>query len=408
MLREMGIELKVNTRVGRDITWEELEQQFDAVFIATGVWKSRKLMIDNEDAQGVMPGLKFLYQVANGEVPPLGKNILVIGGGNTALDTARTALRLAAPQGGKVYVVYRRSREEMPAFAAELKEADREGIEFIMLTAPERVLVEDGKVIGLECAKMRLGEPDDSGRRRPVKVDGSEHVMEADNIFAAIGEQLDEQMIPDGLELHWGKAVVDDTGLTSRKKWFAGGDMIDQPHSVVDALGSGKRAAIVMDCMHRGLDFSQIKETIGIGSKGVLSMRNYVMTLQEETIEDGKEVLPYEKINRFYFESSQRGKMPKLTLKQRLGTGGDDSIAATSKEVNLGLSRDAALHDSLRCFHCGQCTMCDTCLIYCPEVSIRRQVSEYGYHIDLDYCKGCGLCVKECPRGCIIMEKELR
>ncbi len=176
---ETGIEVKTNTALGRDVTLDELREKYDAVFLGVGgAWKSRRMGIPGEELEGVMHGIEFLRKVNTGEEVKLGERVIVVGGGNTAMDVARTALRL----GAKVTVVYRRSKAEMPANEREVEEAIEEGIEFLFLTNPIRILG-DGKVEEVELIKMRLGEPDASGRRRPIPIEGSEFRVKADNVI---------------------------------------------------------------------------------------------------------------------------------------------------------------------------------------------------------------------------------
>ncbi|WP_367883448.1 FAD-dependent oxidoreductase [Thermococcus peptonophilus] len=186
-----GIEVKTNTALGRDVTLEELREEYDAVFLGVGAWRSRRMGIPGgEELEGVMHGIEFLRKVNMGEEVKLGERVIVVGGGNTAMDVARTALRL----GAKVTVVYRRSRAEMPANEREVEEAMEEGVEFLFLTNPVRILG-DGKVEEVELIKMRLREPDASGRRRPIPIEGSEFRVKADNVILAIGQYCDEDFL---------------------------------------------------------------------------------------------------------------------------------------------------------------------------------------------------------------------
>ncbi|MDY0179632.1 MAG: FAD-dependent oxidoreductase, partial [Synergistaceae bacterium] len=195
-----GIETRLDTALGRDVTLDELRKSYDSVLLAMGCWKSMPMRVPGEDLKGVLGGINFLYEVNNGRKVDLGSKVAVIGGGNTAMDAARCALRYGA---GKVYVVYRRTREEMPAEKMEIDEAMEEGVEFIFLAAP--VAVEgNGKVERIVCEKMELGEPDASGRRRPVPT-GEQFTLEVDTVIAAIGQGADLTPLPG--EMHDGRKV---------------------------------------------------------------------------------------------------------------------------------------------------------------------------------------------------------
>ncbi|GAB6136192.1 FAD-dependent oxidoreductase [Thermococcus prieurii] len=244
-----GIEVRTNTALGRDVSLEELREKYDAVFLAVGAWKSRKMGIPGEDLEGVMHGIEFLRKVNTGEEVKLGERVIVVGGGNTAMDVARTALRL----GAKVTVVYRRSKAEMPANEREVEEAIEEGVEFLFLANPVRI-IGDGRVEEVELVRMRLGEPDSSGRRRPVPVEGSEFRVKADNVILAIGQYCDEEFLKSlGIEARRGRAVVDEITLqTNVPGVFAGGDLVLGPSTVIESIATGRRGALMIDLYLRG------------------------------------------------------------------------------------------------------------------------------------------------------------
>lgn len=258
-LKEMGVKIELNSVVGRLITVDELfEQGYKAVFIGTGAGLPSFLGIPGENLNGVYFANEFLtrinlmkaYKFPQFDTPvKVGENVAVIGGGNVAMDAARSAKRLGAKN---VYIVYRRSEEEMPARKEEVKHAKEEGIVLRILTNPTEVVGnDDGNVTGLKCVKMELGEPDESGRRRPIEVEDSEYVIDIDNVIVAIGQRpnkLIKETTP-GLETqNWGGIVAEDgTGITSRKGVFAGGDAVTGAATVILAMGAGKQAAKAMD-----------------------------------------------------------------------------------------------------------------------------------------------------------------
>jgi heterodisulfide reductase subunit A len=196
------------------------EQGYEAIFLATGAWVSQKMGIPNEDSRGVLHGLDFLNKVNSGEKVDLGQRVAVIGGGNAAVDAARVAKRLGAKD---VNIVYRRSRAEMPADADEVDAAEEEGIKLHILAAPVKVLAKDGKVTGIQCIKMELGEPDESGRRRPVPVKGSEFDMDVDSVIMAVGQGVKKEALPKELEYtNWGTIKVDQTTLQTNSEALTG------------------------------------------------------------------------------------------------------------------------------------------------------------------------------------------
>jgi len=255
-IEALGVEIKTGMRLGDNLRMSELDG-YDAVFIAVGRQKSRKLNIPGEDAEGVIPGLEFLQKVNLGEEAQVGRRVAVIGGGNTAIDAARSALRL----GSEVTILYRRSRAEMPAIAAEINEALDEGVKIRYLTAPVELLAENGWVTGIKCVRMKLGTPDESGRRRPQPIAGSEYTIEADTVIPAIAQELEvgSWKLEDGdwkLEIEQGRIVIDQAGLTTREGIFAGGDAATPFGTVAHAIGSGKRAALAIDKYLRGEDLA--------------------------------------------------------------------------------------------------------------------------------------------------------
>ncbi|MFA7637629.1 MAG: NADPH-dependent glutamate synthase [Monoglobales bacterium] len=257
-LKEMGVKIELNSVVGRLLSVDELlEDGYKAVFIGTGAGLPQFLGIPGENYNGVYSANEFLtrinlmksYKFPEFDTPvKIGNSVAVVGGGNVAMDAARSAKRLGAEH---VYIVYRRSEEEMPARKEEVEHAKEEGIEFRMLSNPTEVIGdENGKITGLKCLKMELGEPDKSGRRRPVEIENSDFVIPVDNVIVAIGQRpnkLIRETVP-GLETHnWGGIIVDEsTGLTSRGGVFAGGDAVTGAATVILAMGAGKVAASAM------------------------------------------------------------------------------------------------------------------------------------------------------------------
>ncbi len=255
---DMGIDVKTEVTLGKDFTITELEDQYDAVYVATGAWANRPMGVEGEDLEGVFQGTEFLAKRELGEVMDFtGKKVVVIGGGNTAIDAARTSLRLHAD---KVTLMYRRTRKEMPANEVEIIAAEEEGIDFVFLAAPSKMVGENNKLKQAEYIKMELGEPDASGRRRPVQIDNSETLMDADYVMSAIGQISEMEWASDDLKekglgiTRWNTPDADEATLkTGLSKVFVGGDLFLGAALVVNAVGTGRQAARAMHLFLTGL-----------------------------------------------------------------------------------------------------------------------------------------------------------
>lgn len=250
-LQRQGVEIRTATSIGKDLAMNDLTQKgYKAVFIATGAHKSRRLHIEGEELSGVFHALDLLGRINLGEKVELGNRVVVIGGGNVAVDVARTSLRLGSK---KAVILYRRSREEMPANPWEVKEAEKEGVEIQFLLTPKRILGE-GKVTGIECIRMTLEEPDETGRRRPIPIEGSEFILELDTVILAVGESPDLSFLPKGIEVTENDTIVCNpvTLETSLLGVFAGGDAVSGPATVIEAIAAGKKIAHYIDRYIRG------------------------------------------------------------------------------------------------------------------------------------------------------------
>ena len=370
------VDVRTNTCVGKDITISDLQKQgYGAIFIASGMHGNVKLDVPGEDLEGVLYGTSLIRDVNLGKKVKMGKRVVVIGGGNVAIDSARTALRLGAED---VCVIYRRSEEEMPAKAEEIEHAREEGVKFMFLTAPKRVLCgEKGCVGKLECIKMQLGEPDESGRRRPVPVQGSEFVVDADNVILAIGQTIDPSFAEGSpLKVQAGKPLAVDpkTLATTVPGIFAGGDVVTGPKSVVEAIAAGRKAAAQIDHYLKGEPFELEKELQVVDPKDIDLSK--ILSLRDMALK-------------------ARSKMSKLTLEER---------CEGFKEVELGLTKEMALYEADRCLRCGTCFGCSECWRFCPDAVICER--DGMFEVNLDYCKGCGICANECPVKALIMIPE--
>jgi NADPH-dependent glutamate synthase beta subunit-like oxidoreductase/Pyruvate/2-oxoacid:ferredoxin oxidoreductase delta subunit len=362
---DLGVEFRPNTVVGREITLEELSE-YSAFFVGIGLQKSRGLGVDHEDIDGVMPGLEFLEKVNTGQKVDVGDEVVVVGGGNTAMDVARSALRL----GADVTVVYRRTRDEMPAIEDEVEEAVSEGIKFKFLATPVEVSSKNGRLSEIRCQEMELGAPDDSGRRRPVPKADAFFTMQTSSLLVAIGEQPDSEVFEKLVEIEWGLIVADEYGKTNNKKMFAGGDIVSGASTVVNAVARGRGAAELIEAQLTGTDFDP------------------------KTM---KRVVAIADLNSAYFFHKDRAVM---------GHSDGDKTGNPFVEVNTGLTCDQVQDELSRCYSCGVCDGCDNCYVFCPDVAISRK--DGVYTIDYDYCKGCLICVQECPRGILSTESEAK
>ena len=337
---DLGIELKTNSKLGKDFTLNGLTAQgYQAVFLAIGAWKGLKLNISGEsDYPGVIDSIAFLKALNLGKPYDVsGRQVAVIGGGNSAVDAARSAWRL----GAEVTIVYRRTRSEMPASPREIDEAVKEGINLSYLAAPAEIIGENGRMTGLKCIKMQLGEPDASGRRRPVPIEGSEYTIPVDFIIYAIGQSphIDIPIAQSGLKIN-AKGVfdVDDMTLaTNISGVFAGGDAVSGPASAIEAIAAGSRAAESIDRYLKGEDLSagrQIPERIK-AQKDVIGIRR-----------------------------KPQAKMPHLSVAQRAGS---------FKEVEMGLSTEQAVEEASRCLACAGCSECRLCEKACEAAAIDHE-----------------------------------
>ena len=319
VIKNLGVEIRLNCEIGKDIAFSDLQRDFNAIFISVGCHQGLKLRIPGEDDfEGVIDGLSFLREVNLGNLPEVGGRLVVIGGGNAAIDSARVAKRLGYDQ---VAILYRRRREEMPASPWEVEEAIEEGIELQFLTAPVRVLGNNGKVSGIGCIRMELGEPDESGRRRPIPIEGSEFTVEADVVVAAIGQRSDVSFLPEtqGLNISRKNTIEADpvTAHTNIPGIFAGGDVVSGPRTVVEAVAFGKKAALSIDRYLKGEDIEAGRQ------------KDW----------KGMEFTPE------HVEPAARQQMSRLWLADR---------NKTFKEVDLGFNEQQAKREAERCFRlCG-------------------------------------------------------
>jgi len=342
-IQSLGVEIKTNFPIGPNLTLDNLfKQGYRAIFLAVGAHLDQKLNIPGEENPHVIPGVVFLRKANLGQKVEVGERVAVIGGGNVAIDAARTALRMGAKE---VTIIYRRSRNEMPAYEEDIEEADEEGIKFQFLAAPTEIISKDGKVISLRCIRMELGEPDASGRRRPVPIQGSDFSVEVDTIIPAIGQTPDLSFMK-GLEIEitpQGTIKVDPVTLkTSKEGVFAGGDAVSGPWIAIEAMAAGKEAAISIDRYLRGQDLFEGRP------KPKLEKARF-----EEIYADQPK--------------ASRERMEMLPPEERQKTFG---------EVKKGFNEEQAKREALRCLNCGLCSECLQCVALCKAGAVNHQMKE--------------------------------
>ncbi|MCK4617287.1 FAD-dependent oxidoreductase, partial [Candidatus Aerophobetes bacterium] len=370
-IEEQGVEIKLNTTVGKDLTWGDLKEMgYKAIFIATGAHKSKRLDIPGENLLGVMDGLSFLKRVNLDKQVEVGKRVAIIGGGNTAVDAARSSIRLGAKE---VYLIYRRTKEEMPAIPEEVERAEEEGVKILYLTLPREITGKNGRVNGLKCVPLVLDEIDAEGRRKPLPISASEFLLKIDTLIVAMGQSPDLSFLDEERELKIGEdnsiVVNPITYATSQPGIFAAGDVVKGSSSVIEAIAAGKRVAV---SMHRYLQGESLREDHQI----------------DEVIVSANKVLK----EKGFVEQKKRVEISTLPIERR---------RSTPREIERVLEEKEAIQEAKRCLACSCGLGCGICEKVCIYSAIERVGGRYG--IDAERCDGCGLCVEVCPKENIKM-----
>jgi NADPH-dependent glutamate synthase beta subunit-like oxidoreductase len=361
---ELILALGIDVQTGHRLSVREGLVAWDALFIAVGAAVPLDLDVPGRGARGIIHGLDFLHRVNAGETPHPGARVVVVGGGSTAMDVARTARRLGATS---ITVLALEGRGAMPAISEEVTQAEAEGVAIVNEVGVRNYRVQAGAVTGVIAAPAHL-EREPGGAIRPVFTEGPSRAINADSVILAVGQQLDIAAVPRGLGVHAGVAEL--TGRVSgRPVIFAGGDMASRERTVSGAIGSGTRAARAIDALLSGRQAAASPLAVPV---------------------------PFERINTHTFPRARR-----VSRWQRLPGARIRSFV----EVMDGVSERAAKSEAARCFSCGRCTLCDVCFSVCPDMAITRV--DGGYRVSDEHCKGCGLCVRECPRGALSMSAEV-
>ena len=356
-LVKLGVEIRLGSKVD-DVARTMREEDFEAAFIAVGAHIAKRAYIPAGDAARILDAVSLLHGMEDGSPPRIGRRVAVYGGGNTAIDVARTAKRLGATES---LIVYRRTREQMPAHASELREALEEGVLVRWLSTI--AAVEDGSITVEKMALNERGFPEPTGEFESI---------EADCVVLALGQESDLALlkgVPD-LETVNGMVKVDASMMTSHPGIFAGGDMVPSERTVTFAVGHGRKAA-------RNIDAWLGNETRAAVEK--------------------HEIADFAKLNTWYYSDASKTVQPELDLARR---------QSTFEEVVKGLSEDNALFEARRCLSCGNCFECDNCYGVCPDNAVIKLGTGKRFRFNYDFCKGCGLCAAECPCGAIRMDPE--
>ncbi len=352
---KLGIEIRTSTPIGPQHTIEDLRRQgYEAILIATGAHRNQRLGIAGETLTGVIDSIALLQALNLKQPINVGAKVVVIGGGYTAIDSARTAVRLRCQ---RVLILYRRSLEEMPANAEEVAEAREEGVEIEYLVAPVRIIGKEGKVVGVECIRMGLGEPDASGRRRPIPIEGSEFSVEADSVIVAVGQRPDLSFLGESTLVDGKKYISTDrlSMATRLPGIFAAGDVCGETGTLIDAIAAGRRAAISID--------------------------RYLTGAPEERPQP-RELPAAVDLDKTYIPQIERQVMPTLPLGERVGN---------FEEVDLGLSAAMAANEAGRCLNCAGCSTCLECERACELGAVDHKARATRTELDFDVIVGNGV-----------------
>ncbi len=406
LIERLGVTFVYDTKIGTDVSFEDLLRDFDAIAITAGAMDAVALDIPGADLAGVQYGVDFMKKANLGEPLEVGNDVVVIGGGYTAMDCSRTSLRYGAEN---VTIAYRRTRSELVVDEEELGETEREGVRMEFLVSPIELVGEDGELTGVRFIRNRLGEPDMSGRRSPVPIEGSEFIVPAQTVIPAVSQAADLSFLPveSSFEVARGRLKVDPaTYATNAKGVFACGDFVTGPATLIEAAGHGKKCAYAIDRYLAGRSEVRIDANVRITS----SWRHDMPEMYD--------VIP-------------RQHIPVLPLGDRMPSA--DPVVNFTTPVELGYTAQQAVAESTRCLMCNfniwfdpfRCTLCGACADVCPEgvihmVDIDRLRTEgtlpevedaYGWErgaamvLDEERCIRCALCVKRCPFDAITMER---
>lgn len=409
-----GIKLFLNTEIGSDLSFDELEKRHDEIIVAAGAWKPYRLELENEEKPWVWYGEDFLEEQLTERLTKVPDRVVVVGGGNTGFDCARTCRRL----GAEVVMVYRRTRAEMPSEEEEIEDGEEEGIELRWLVSPDAVVVEDGKLQGLRVIKNRLGDKDRSGRRKPVPIKGSEHVIECGMIITALGREVDIPWLPaDVAKNRNGTIKVDSNGKTTREKIWACGDVV-QVSTIINAIGQADRACIGIakkyNCLPGQLPFLYNYDKVTPYADGSDPGSSSAM-VQRKRVGLGTVAAPkfpeYTNTEPWRLEPKEKP-FRKMNLQVPMPKLPGDVRIHSFDELDLGFTLEMAQREGMRCYGCAAevCVGCGVCVDACPDscIHLMSPTNDSGYDfpeiysIDLARCCYCGLCTEACPTDSLV------
>ena len=391
----LGIQAKVETAAGKDVSWKDLES-FDAVFISIGL-QSGKTFFESDETDDILTGLDFLNDPQKWASKDPQQKTVIIGGGNVAIDVARTLLRLRRGKEDTITVVCPESRDQMPALSEEVKEALEEGIDIVNGWAPNKLHKEDSRPFSLDFHRATVQRDEESGAVEIIPVGSDIQRHRVDKIIVAIGQCLKSNNLPPGIEIRQARIVTDRFGKTALSKFFSGGDAISGKAYVANALASGKMGAFAISCFLEGKDIEKEFLRHRIGDSQNCSFPHFIEGVKNDTI-NLKKVVSFDHINTLFFSKSPRNNPDKLEPETR---------KKTFEEVTRSLTKADFEAEIARCFHCGTCIDCEICLDFCPDISIIKDTKLGIYSFNSDYCKGCGVCSVACPRNVIEMVREI-
>ncbi|MCF8127964.1 MAG: FAD-dependent oxidoreductase [Deltaproteobacteria bacterium] len=385
MIEELGVEFRLNTRFGKDVTFDELKNEgFEAFLIAIGAHDSHKLGIEGEDEYPqVVDAVSYLRRVSLGDRRKPGRRVAVLGGGNVAIDAARTSLRLGCEE---VIIIYRRSRSDMPANEEEVEQAEEERVRFSFLTVPKEIVGSSGKVTALSCVRTELGPEDESGRRRPVPIEGSDFEFEVDAVISSIGQRVNRQGFEPLEMLEWTRRDTVKTDRISMETTmpgvFAAGDAVLGPATVVEAIGGGKRAADAIDRYLSGIPQPKMR------------------------------TVPVRRARADFLEVPASTKM--MLQRPRMPMLNDERRRVTFQQVELGYTENTVREEARRCLRCDVCIRCGTCMDICRN-KMGIDALQFGYlnfdhqeptdfRVTAERCILCGACAANCPTEAITMK----
>jgi NADPH-dependent glutamate synthase beta subunit-like oxidoreductase len=393
----LGIETHLGTEIGKDLRWNDLES-FDAVFISIGLQLGKMLFEKESSKDFVLTGLEFLANPQEFGLEKEKEKILIIGGGNVAVDVARTLARLRRGKAEGITLLCPESRDQMPALAEEIEEALEEGITIFNGWAPQKLHQKTGKGLAVEFCRAEVERDEASGAVKiiPIGTETQRHV--AGRIIVAIGQTARPFQLPKKISIKETGIATDRFGRTPLPKIFVGGDIQGGKAFVADAIASGKMGALAISCLLEGRNVETEFQYHQFGNRPSFSFQHFIGPDEKNPV-DFKKVVSFDQINTLFFLQGARNNPRQLEPGERI---------RTFEEVNGGLT-SAGMEDEIsRCFKCGTCIDCENCLDFCPDLSILKDTELRFYGFDEDHCKGCGVCSVACPRNVVemVMEKN--